>query len=135
MKRIFRIIFSVILIQSVKRRRQLSRKSNFSAISTATCQLSKSGRASLHIKPKPKSTRSTVRTFQRNFEGPIPRRFQLDVRYKPGKHHVIPDALSRLSIEPEPIFSLHRPDDILDNIGNFHVILVEISDTFKDELR
>jgi hypothetical protein len=56
--------------------------------------------------------------------------FQFDVRYKLRKYYIIPDVLSRLLIKSESIFSFYRLDDIFNDIGNFHVILVEMSDIF-----
>jgi hypothetical protein len=61
--------------------------------------------------------------------------FQFDVRYKLGKHYIIPDVLFRLSTKPESISNFHKSDNIFNNIDNFHVILIEILDIFKNELR
>jgi hypothetical protein len=61
--------------------------------------------------------------------------FQLDVRYKLGKYYIISDVLFRLLTEPKSIFSFYKLDDIFNDIDNFHVILIEILDIFKDEFR
>jgi hypothetical protein len=61
--------------------------------------------------------------------------FQFDVRYKLKKYYIISDALSKLSIKSELSSNIYNLDDIFDDINNFHVILIEISDTFKDEFR
>jgi hypothetical protein len=61
--------------------------------------------------------------------------FQLDVRYKLGKYYIISDVLFRLLIESESISSFYRLDDILNDINNFHVILIKILDIFKNEFR
>jgi hypothetical protein len=61
--------------------------------------------------------------------------FQLDVRYKLKKYYIIPDILSRLLTKSELISNFHKSDNIFDNINNFYVILIEISDIFKNELR
>jgi hypothetical protein len=61
--------------------------------------------------------------------------FQLDVRYKLEKYYIISDVLFRLLTKPELISNLHKSDDIFDDIDNFHVILIKISDIFKNKLR
>jgi hypothetical protein len=61
--------------------------------------------------------------------------FQFDVRYKLEKHYIISDVLSRLLTKSKSIFNFHESDNIFNNIGNFHVILIEISDILKDEFR
>jgi hypothetical protein len=61
--------------------------------------------------------------------------FQFDVRYKSRKYHIIPNALSRLSAKPKPNSNIYNPDNIFDDIDNFHVTLIKISDIFKNELR
>ena len=56
--------------------------------------------------------------------------FDLDVRHKPGKDHIIPDALSRLA-------SMNRsqlPDHYSELDVLFTSILVEIDDSFRKKL-
>lgn len=63
--------------------------------------------------------------------------FRLDVRYRPGRIHVIPDALSRLLGDTEspkrnPNADSLDPDDT--ETPCYHTILVELSQEFKDRL-
>jgi hypothetical protein len=61
--------------------------------------------------------------------------FDLDVRYRPGRIHLVPDALSRL-LHGMEIANKEKPDDnVLDNVGSYHLTLVELSPTFKASLR
>jgi hypothetical protein len=61
--------------------------------------------------------------------------FQFDVRYKLRKHYIIPNALSRLLIKSESSFNIYSPDNIFDDINNFHIILIKILDIFKNKFR
>jgi hypothetical protein len=61
--------------------------------------------------------------------------FQFDVRYKSEKYHIISNALSKLLTKSKSISNFHKSDNIFNNINNFYVILIEISDTFRNELR
>lgn len=57
----------------------------------------------------------------------------LDVRYRPGRCHLVPDALGRLdSTEPPG----DATEDTLDDLPHvFHARLVEMSQPFKDQLQ
>ncbi len=62
--------------------------------------------------------------------------FDLDVRHKPGRIHLVPDALSRL------LGDMEQKDDgktgILEDLGTagtYHVTLVELADDFKKRLQ
>ena len=62
--------------------------------------------------------------------------FRLDIRYKPGKQHIVPDALSRpisdLAIEKGmPTFE----EGTLDEVFAFNDFLIEMSDDSKTRLR
>ncbi len=52
----------------------------------------------------------------------------LEFRHKPGKQHVVPDALSRLSQEP------HARPEGEGQLDIYHVTLVEMSDDFKTRI-
>ena len=61
--------------------------------------------------------------------------FRLDVRHRPGKQHVVPDALSRLLTVTnyeggEPT----SPDGTLDEVFSFNAFLAEMSSEFKNQL-
>jgi hypothetical protein len=59
--------------------------------------------------------------------------FDIDVRYRPGKLHLVPDALSRLQLKKMPESDPNA--DILDDVAHvFHAIIVELSDDFKERL-
>ncbi|SLM38758.1 reverse partial [Lasallia pustulata] len=81
--------------------------------------------------------------------------FNIDVRYKPGKHHLVPDALLRLPVEGS---NADQTSNILDGLTEveallvtaieliflenddfdraaFNVTLVELADKFKDRLK
>lgn len=62
--------------------------------------------------------------------------FRLDVRHKPGKQHIVPDALSRLQSSAGTIARTSDPsqsEGILDMA--YHVTLVEMSEDFKTRLK
>ena len=52
--------------------------------------------------------------------------FRLNIRYKPDKNHIIPDALSRL---PTTNRMPSDKDDVLD-IENFHIAMIDPKDDF-----
>ena len=56
--------------------------------------------------------------------------FRLDIRYKPGKSHIVPDALSRLPSKQ----SGGEDIDSLD-IGSYHGALIEMSDKFRKRIQ
>ncbi|KAH5051069.1 hypothetical protein HBI81_244270 [Parastagonospora nodorum] len=60
--------------------------------------------------------------------------FSLDVRYRPGRLHLVPDALSRL--HPKYIPETDVETDMLNDLAHvFHAIIVEMSQDFKDRLK
>ncbi len=59
--------------------------------------------------------------------------FQLDVRYRPGKQHIVPDALSRLLNSMADLRD-RESDGTLDEVFAFNMTLVEMSDSFKKTL-
>jgi len=60
--------------------------------------------------------------------------FDLDVRYRPGRLHLVLDALLRL--QPKRIPESDLETDMLNDVAHvFHAIIVEISDDFKDRLK
>jgi len=60
--------------------------------------------------------------------------FELDVRYRPGKLHLVPDALSRL--QPEHVPETDLQTDTLDDVAHvFHALIVEMDDDFKARLK
>ncbi|KAH5621114.1 hypothetical protein HBI23_240920 [Parastagonospora nodorum] len=58
----------------------------------------------------------------------------LDVRYRPGRCHIVPDALSRLE-NTEPSGEDHLASTLDDLPHVFHTLLIEMSDALKDKLR
>ena len=77
------------------------------------------------------STNSTMRMNVRLIRASqFLRQFRLDVRHKPGKEHIVPDALSRLaSANSTPLSDEHDELDAL-----FTTALVEMSSTFLEGL-
>ena len=61
-------------------------------------------------------------------------RFRLDIRHKPGKSNIIPDALSRLPVVDEVKDHLRRQNVSPDGSA-YPVAVVEISDDFKQRIR
>jgi hypothetical protein len=60
--------------------------------------------------------------------------FSLDVRYRPGRLHLVPDALSRLRPKTVPESDLET--NILNDVAHvFHAIIVKMSDDFKDRIK
>lgn len=59
--------------------------------------------------------------------------FELDVRWRPGKQNVVPDALSRLLRKREERFETNAPG-ILDEIPVYNLTLVEMSEDFRSRL-
>jgi len=55
--------------------------------------------------------------------------FDLDIRWRPGKSHTVPDALSRLLAD-----SKSTQEDTLDAL-TFNIMVVEIDPAFKRELQ
>ena len=60
-------------------------------------------------------------------------RFDLDIRYKPGKQHIVPDALSRLSNAGTS--TSDRSEAELDALYAYTTSLVELDEQFKTKLR
>lgn len=58
--------------------------------------------------------------------------FRLDVRYKPGKQHIVPDALSRLNAHSND--SKDEGKDVLEDIFVYHTSIIQMTETFKAEL-
>lgn len=56
--------------------------------------------------------------------------FEIEIRYWPGRLHVIPDALSRLPTQDDSAPN----DDTLEEIYTFNVLTVELDKKFKDTL-
>ena len=61
------------------------------------------------------------------------RQFRLDVRHKPSKEHIIPDALSRLASTNHDAAS-SKDDDYSELDVLFTTTLVEMSPKFKERL-
>ncbi len=62
-------------------------------------------------------------------------RFRLDIRYKPGKSNIIPDALSRLaSREYQPESGEFTLDALHAQLPTYANSLVEMSSAFRDEI-
>ena len=59
--------------------------------------------------------------------------FDLDVRWRPGKQNVVPDALSRLLRKQEEKFDAQDPG-ILDEVLAYNLTLVEMSKEFRAKL-
>jgi hypothetical protein len=59
--------------------------------------------------------------------------FKLDIRHKPGKSHIVPDALSRLEGQP-PRKAVNEDGEILD-VFAFHVSLAELTEETKTRLQ
>ena len=58
--------------------------------------------------------------------------FDLDIRYKPGKQHILPDALSRLA---SSAISKHDGEETLDlHAYAYHATLVEMSKEMKGRI-
>ncbi len=60
--------------------------------------------------------------------------FDLNIRHKSDKDHVISNALSRLSSLEDENFTKKQNDDILNDINAYAEIIVEMSSTFKIQL-
>ena len=59
------------------------------------------------------------------------RQFRLDVRHKPGKEHIVPDALSRLALaKSSTILDDHSKLDALHLDYNYTSTQVQMSDSF-----
>ena len=54
--------------------------------------------------------------------------FNLDIRYRPGKEHIVANALSQL---PTQRTAENSTSGVLDDLTVFYVIVVELSQDFK----
>ena len=82
------------------------------------------------------ATTSTVRMNTRLVRASqFLRQFRLDVRHKPGKEHIVPDALSRLaSTKPSTIADDHSELDALFAGYEYHSTQVNMSEAFRNRL-
>ena len=82
------------------------------------------------------STTSTVRMNTRLVRASqFLRQFRLEVRHKPGKEHIVPDALSRLaSAKPPAVSNDHSELDALYVDYNYSSTQVQMSDAFRAKL-
>lgn len=60
--------------------------------------------------------------------------YNLDVRHRPGKIHLVPNALSRLLGDMGNKNS-NKDNNTLDDIDTYHVTLIEMSKDYKTQLR
>ncbi len=60
--------------------------------------------------------------------------FDLNIRHKSDREHVISDALSRLSCFEDEKLTKKQDDDILDDIEAYAETLMKMSSIFKDRL-
>ena len=61
-------------------------------------------------------------------------RFRLDVRYKPGKTNIVPDALSRLAKSEDSAWDNWKPSAV-DEAMAHPIAIVEMSRAFKDKIK
>ncbi|SLM34971.1 transposon tf2-1 polyprotein [Lasallia pustulata] len=61
--------------------------------------------------------------------------FDLDIRFRPGKQHIVPDALSRLMNKAaEEQVGTSSDEGTLDEVFAFHVSLVELTESYRAKL-
>ncbi|SLM36754.1 reverse partial [Lasallia pustulata] len=61
--------------------------------------------------------------------------FDLDIRFRPGKQHIVPDALSRLMNKAaEEQVGTFSDKGTLDEVFAFHVSLVELTESYRAKL-
>ena len=91
------------------------------------------------------STSSTLRLNVRLIRASqFLRQFRLDVRHKPGKEHIVPDALSRLASSKSMLSEDHSELDVLyacatqaltyDSTYSYHATPVEMDEAFHKRL-
>ena len=61
-------------------------------------------------------------------------RFRIEIRYKPGKANIVPDALSRLASRDYETTSYESELDAL-TVDAFPVSLIQVSDGFKARVK